>query len=377
MKVCIFTSAHSCSDGRIFHKEAKTLAAAGYDVVMIGQHDKEEVAGGVRIVPLPRIKSRLKRFTIIWWMLLRLSIQEKASVYHFHDPDLIPLGLLLKALGKKVVYDVHELVYFQIADKDWLKFAVIKMMAQRIYYIFEKVAVKVFDQVILAEDGYLDYFRRQHGSSIEYLTIRNFACLGRIDAAAPEHAAEKTKPVVIYAGGLSEVRGVLNMVKAMGFLKGSAELWLLGKWDSEKLRADCEAQNGWEYCRYFGMVTLDEVYSYVKKADIGISVLYPVENYLTSLPTKAFEYMACRIPMVMSDFPYWKKVFGECAVYADPAQPQDIAKKVIYLVDNPEEAGRLGRQGRELVEKEYTWETESNKLLDLYRRLSLTTAGRG
>lgn len=377
MKVCILTSAHSCSDGRIFHKQAKTLAAAGYEVVMIGQHDKEEVVAGVHIVPLPRVTSRFKRFSNIWWRLLRLAIKEKATIYHFHDPDLIPIGFLLKAFGKKVIYDIHELVYFQIADKDWLKFTVVKMMVQRVYYIFEKLSVKVFDQIILAEDGYLDYFRRQHGSSTEYLTIRNFACLGRIDAAAPAPVNGKIKPVVIYAGGLSEVRGVMNMVKTMGMLKGSAELWLLGKWDSEKLLADCESQKGWEFCRYWGMVTLDEVYSYVKKADIGISVLYPVENYLTSLPTKAFEYMACGLPMVMSDFPYWKEVFGTCAVYADPSRPQDIAEKIMYLIDNTEEARRLGGRGRELVEKEYNWETESGKLLDLYHRLSLISGGAG
>lgn len=368
-KVCVITSAHRCSDDRIYYKEARSLVAAGYEVILIGQHNKEEVVGGVRIVPLPWTKNRFDRFVKLGWIALRLAIRQEAAIYHFHDPDLIPTGLILKILGKKVIYDIHELVYFQIADKDWLKFTVFKIIAQRIYYIFEKIAVKVFDQIILAEDGYLSYFRQHHETPIKYITLRNFAHLEIIDKSAPSNVSRKTKPVIIYVGGLSEIRGIKSIVRAMAILKDSAELWLLGKWDSETLMAECMSQSGWEFCRYWGFVPLTEVYSYMKNADFGISILYPIENYLTSLPIKAFEYMACGLPMVMSDFQYWQEIFGACSVFADPTNPDDIATKIKYLIDNPEEARRLGSLGKELVTTKYNWETESQKLLDLYRGL--------
>lgn len=368
-KVCVMTSAHSCSDVRIFHKECKSLANFGFDVTLVGPHARDEFKEGVRIVALPKARNRADRFLRITVRLLVEAIMQNARVYHFHDPDLIPIGLLLKALGKKVIYDVHELVYFDIADKDWLKFTAIIIMAQRIYYIFEKIAVKVFDQIILAEDGYLSYFRQHHKSSTKCLTLRNFADLALIDASDPPDVNRKTKPVIIYVGGLSETYGIKSIIKAMYILKDSAELWLLGKWDGEKFMAECMSQKGWKYCRYWGFVPLNEVYSYIKNADVGISILHPLENYLTSLPTKAFEYMACGLPMVMSDFPLWKNIFGECAVFADPHDRHDIAEKISYLLDNPEEAIRLGRRGRELVESKYNWETESKKLVDIYRSL--------
>jgi glycosyltransferase involved in cell wall biosynthesis len=107
----------------------------------------------------------------------------------------------------------------------------------------------------------------------------------------------------------------------------------------------------------------------MKVADIGISMLFPLKNYLTSLPIKVFEYMACSLPVVMSDFPYWKKMFGECALFADPYNPKHIIKKVSYLLDNPDEAKKMGKTGKRLIEETYSWETENKKLLNVYENL--------
>jgi len=72
---------------------------------------------------------------------------------------------------------------------------------------------------------------------------------------------------------------------------------------------------------------------------------------------------------VMSNFPYWQETFGECALFANPYDPEDIAEKVLYLLDNPDEAKKLSDEGRELIEKKYSWEAERGKLLDVYKKV--------
>lgn len=99
-KVSILTSVHPLFDTRIFHKEAKSLAKAGYDVTPIAQHDKEEVVDGIRIVPLPKAKDRIVRMTKTVWQTYRKAFKIDADIYHFHDPELIPIGLMLKLLKK-------------------------------------------------------------------------------------------------------------------------------------------------------------------------------------------------------------------------------------------------------------------------------------
>ena len=367
-KVCILTSVHPVFDDRIFHREAKTLAKAGYDVTLIAQHNKEEVVSGVKVVPLPKPRSRLERMTRVVWKLLRLALKEKADIYHFHDPELIPIGLVLKLFGKKVTYDVHELVYFQIEDKYWLKFQLTKRLIQWVYLLFEKISIKFFDQLILAEDSYESYFTQRYKNFKRYTIIRNFPILELIDKTKPVNI-NKQRSIIIYAGGLSKIRGIKEIIQAMEFIGGKAELWLLGKWESEEFKKECESLKGWKSTKYLGSKPLKEVYSYMKVADIGISILYPVKNYVAGLPVKAFEYMACSLPMVMSNFPYWKEIFGECALFVNPYDPKDIAEKILYLLNNPDKAKKLGNKGRRLVEEKYNWEIESKKLLEVYKKL--------
>ena len=115
-KVCILTSVHTPFDTRIFHKQAKSLLKAGYDVTLIAQHDRDELVGGIRIIALPKPKNRLRRM-LGTWRVCKLAFKQKAEIYHLHDPELLQIGLLSKILGKKVIYDVYE-EYPKHEDKD-------------------------------------------------------------------------------------------------------------------------------------------------------------------------------------------------------------------------------------------------------------------
>lgn len=103
-KNCMLSSAHFAFDDRIFYKEAKSLSQAGYEVVIIAWHDKEETIDNIKIIPLPILKDRFHRMTKTLWKLFKLALKEKADVYHFHDPELIFIGIVLRLLDKKVIY---------------------------------------------------------------------------------------------------------------------------------------------------------------------------------------------------------------------------------------------------------------------------------
>ncbi|GAH82849.1 unnamed protein product, partial [marine sediment metagenome] len=147
VKICILTSVHPPFDGRVFHKEAKALVKGGYSVALIAQHTKEETVDGVRIVPLPKPKNRFERMTKVVWKLLKLALKEKADVYHFHDPELIPVGVILKFFGKKVIYDIHENVPKQILNKDWVGNVYVRRLVAFITNIVEKLGAFLFDGI--------------------------------------------------------------------------------------------------------------------------------------------------------------------------------------------------------------------------------------
>src|SRR6266404_4211994 len=95
-RVCILTTVHAPFDTRVFHREAKTLASAGYEVILVAQHNCEQVVDGVHIVPLPQSRNRFDRMTRLTFKALCLAVKHSADVYHFHDPELIPVGLFLR-----------------------------------------------------------------------------------------------------------------------------------------------------------------------------------------------------------------------------------------------------------------------------------------
>src|SRR5467141_3498823 len=107
-RVVHLTSVHPPFDVRIFHKECKSIVRAGYDVTLIASHDRDETRDGIRLKAIPKQSGRLSRMTRGFWSIYREALRQDADLYHFHDPELIPLGLLLRMKGKKVIYDVHE-----------------------------------------------------------------------------------------------------------------------------------------------------------------------------------------------------------------------------------------------------------------------------
>src|SRR5260370_21988914 len=103
------TSVHDASDVRIFQKECRSLAESGYRVSLIVPNSRSGTVDGVEIHAVPQPKSRFYRMTCTVWKVYRKAIEQDADLYHFHDPELIPAGLLLKYAGKRGIYDAHKL----------------------------------------------------------------------------------------------------------------------------------------------------------------------------------------------------------------------------------------------------------------------------
>lgn len=361
LKVCHISTAHPPFDVRIFHKECVSLAKAGYDVSLVVTHDKEEIVDGIKIVPLPQSKGRLHRMFIKTHFAFYRSLKTKSKIFHFHDPELIGLGILFKLLGKKVIYDSHENVSSQIESKKWLGNSLSRKIVKGGFRAIEKFGIYLFDSVISVTPEIVEYLSPKKG-----VLLRNYPIVSIIDQA-PIHEAKTDKPVLIYVGGLTKIRGIKELCESVHIANNKTELWLVGPWESPEFEAECMANK--EGIRYWGIKPLREVYPFIKRADIGFVTLYPEKNYLNSLPIKAFEYMACSKPMIMSNIPYWENKFNGSAVFVNPTSPQEIAEKIDLLIASKERLQELGAHGKSEVDAKYSWEAESQKLINLYKSI--------
>jgi glycosyltransferase involved in cell wall biosynthesis len=371
MKVCILTSVHPAFDSRIFHKQAKSLVKAGYEVTLIAQHDKDEVVDGVKIVALPRPKNRFWRMLGTTWQAFNRARKQKADIYHFHDPELLPTGVLLKLFTKgKIIYDIHENVRWDIITKSWL-LKTLRRPFSLVYRLTEKLSLPFVNEIIIAEDSYIENYKKRNNISV----LRNYPVLSYVGGTAELKALP---PTLVYVGGISQNRGVLELIESLRFLKTKYEkvtLTLVGpiytKSFEEKIGKLLKELDLQDNVRLAGEAKHQEIYNLLSGCNIGMAILHPEPNYIESLPTKLFEYMAAGLPVIASNFPLWKEIVegNNCGLTVDPLKPAEIARAVEYLIEHPPEARKMGQNGRKAVSEKYNWENESRKLIELYENL--------
>ena len=363
LKACHITSVHKENDNRIFYKECTSLHQHGFDVILLCAGAISSLREGIEIIGLPKNKNRILHFfnTSIYHVI-KSSLKVKAHIYHFHDPELIFAGLFLRLCGKKVIYDIHENNASSILSKPYLNSKLFKFILSTAFNVFEKVTTPFFSRIVTARPDISEKF-----DYLKPITLRNFPIV-EIQTFYPKVIIKKNKQVVIFVGGLAAIRGIKELINSFEVMVG-VELWLLGPWMSESFREKCERLKGWKNTRYLGVVEPFEIFAYLELADIGIVTFLPLPNHTRTLATKPFEYMMAGLPMIMSDFKYWKDFFKDLALYVDPKNSEAIAKTINNLLSNPEEMKRMGIKSKKQVQNEFNWEKESKKLISAYRQI--------
>jgi glycosyltransferase involved in cell wall biosynthesis len=123
---------------------------------------------------------------------------------------------------------------------------------------------------------------------------------------------------------------------------------------------------------FTGYMVSKEAHPLVAKTHIGLAVVERIPNNTGSLLTKLFEYMALDMPLITSNFPLYKELIEGvgCGLCVAPEKPEELAEAIEYLLSHPEEATEMGKRGREAVKANYNWNTEAEKLLNLYKKLT-------
>jgi glycosyltransferase involved in cell wall biosynthesis len=364
-KVAHLTSVHTPLDIRIFHKECKSLAGVGYEVVLIASGEKDETYDGVRIRTVPLEKTRWRRMIHTTWQIYQSALAENALIYHFHDPELIPIGLLLKLHNKRVIYDVHEDLPRQILGKYWIPKRLRSSIA-KLSDVFEIMSASLLDSIISATPAIARRFPAK-----KTIVVQNFPTLQEL-APTKSCSHDTRSQTGIYIGGIDSLRGVREIVASISFLPKEFKLVLAGVFDPPEFIDELKQLPGWERVKFLGWLTRQQIAQQLSLARVGLVLLHPRPNFLESYPIKLFEYMAAGLPVIASDFPLWRDIVNEakCGRLVNPLDPKAISTAIQWILDHPDEAETMGKRGQEAVRTQYNWDSESHKLRFLYSNLS-------
>ena len=389
-------------------KEAGTLARAGYALTVIawdreGRYPAEETvaAGAGAAFTVRRVQEvrssygaglrqalRLPRFWLAAWRQLN---RLRPAVVHCHDFDTLPPGWLWAKLHRcAVIYDAHE--YYTELQRPRLGRSRIGRVLLALISAAEQVLSRTASAVVTVDERIARRYRNRRVVVIGHYPPRDFAPplvrpVGLDTAAAQPTNQNASEPVtghrspvtgphpatLVYAGRFSIDRGLLVIAAALQRLAQQGfrpRLRLLGTWTNPaEEHAFAEATRGLEaQIEHAGWVPFEYVAEQLQQCDIALAVLQPIERYVAALPVKLFEYMACGLPVVISDFPANREIVAgaNCGLLVDPADVEAVTAALARLLADPAEARRLGENGRRAFEAHYNWQALEPRLLAVY-----------
>ncbi len=365
MKICHLTSSHPRYDTRIFRKECISIAKAGYDITLIVADGKgDEMLEGVKIIDVGKDESRKHQLLKAPKRVFEKALEIDADIYHFHDPELIPIGGKLKRKNKKVVYDAHEDVPKALITRNWLPRFLMKIIAF-FFEKFEDFYAKKFDALVTATPYISKRFKKINSNTH---TVNNFPIFGEL-SVTNNHADRQNE--ICYIGGIDRIRGIIQLMDALA-LTENVKLNLAGKFENQELENEVKAHTAWKEVLFHGFVNRNEVAQILARSKAGIVTFLPAPNHIHARPNKMFEYMSAGLPVIASFFDDWKVIIDESkvGVTVNPESPSELAEAINKLVINDTIVSEMSENGIKAVSSVFNWNSEALKLVEIYNELS-------
>ena len=154
-KVLIASSLHPWDDPRIFYKQCHSLKKH-YDLTLIAVSERKLFnKDDIRIIGLSKPKSLVYRL-VNSVKIVREVFKEKYIIFHFHDPELLWVGFIVKLSGKKVIFDIHENILGIVQMRSWIPDFLRKPLGLiTLFSIVPKIAAFNSDRSRISDRSYL------------------------------------------------------------------------------------------------------------------------------------------------------------------------------------------------------------------------------
>lgn len=410
-RILMLTQSSFPSDTRV-RNEADALAKAGYKICVIAlrRYDYEkpsDTVDGVKVYRVPELalfkktqsngswlKSQFYRAksalgyifeyffftTVCGFMSIYVAIKEGFDAIHIHNPPntLFVIGAFYRILGKKFVFDCHDLepeLYLS-------RYNVETSLFYKLLLLEEKLCLKFANMVITTNESYKEInMRRGQLEPEKIFVVRNGPDLTIFKAVkGVEKLKNMDKYILIYIGVMGPQDGVDYLLRSLNELAYSLKrtdfyCLIIGKGDAvqdlKQLKDELQLQN---YVRFMGRMQKEDLMPYLATADICLepNPSNPLSNLSTLI--KVMEYMALAKPIVCFDLKETRFSAQKSAVYVPPNNETEFAKAIVRLMDNPEKRAHMGAVGHKRVREKLAWQHVSKNLLVAYKSLMFKLA---
>lgn len=363
-RILLASTIHRWNDVRIYHKEARSLSS-NYDVTVMGVGEPDDlkvISENISVILMPIPNSILQRIKNAFRILAK-GISPQFHLIHFHDPELIWVGLILRLFRKKVIYDVHEDINATVKIRRWIPH-LFKGTIGYCTHLIELLGQWFFNGVIVAEDSYLALFNRNKN----IIPIRNYVRI-QPQPIVIDHKSKR----ILYIGSVTTARGVGDLLKAISLLQyrdqdigasiighcPNSELKIL-----QELKEELPNPNVVEMVRF---TDFEKIQLFVSSCKLAVVPIRREKNYEESIPTKILDYMNWGIPYVYSRLKLTEELFGidSGGIGFDPGNIMQLKNAIHRLLTDFNLHEKLTRDCRKKVNS-FNWDFEEVKLFEFY-----------
>ena len=365
-------------------QEAKSLKDNGFDVKIIGFSNKSKKKyfklNGIDVISFYLHDERkgfgkIYRYLSAIKMLLGINIYvlfSKADFYHAHNFHVLPACAISAFFHNgKLVYDSHE---------TWTIHKNRKYHPEHIFaFIFEKTFLRFIDGFVTINEMVADFYNEKYQvkEAIVLYNTRPLIPLVSINLIRKELGLNEEKKIALFVGGFWPTgRGILELIQSSQYLDNNLVIVLMGYGSDNMLNRMKEkikrmrAEN-----RVFILPPQppEKVMDYVMSADIGMNLIKRESRAQDfQSPWKLFEYCMGGLPVISTDLPFHKKIYQKynIGILCDKKNsPKSIADSIKRLTENKAVFLKFGKNARMLAVKEFNWEIQEKKLLNIYKEV--------
>ncbi len=366
-----------CPKGR----DRDTASREEIDDIAIYRFSLLEAQGGLLAYALEYAYALLMMFYLscVVWLQRGFDVIQICN-----PPDLLfLLTLPFKLLGKKMVFDHHDLSpEVWIAKGGQEEVGEHPGMVYKVLLALERLTFYFADAVMSTNASYKKLaVERGRKREEEVFVVRNGLSLDQIKTVAPNTTFKEGKTYLIsYVGMMGAQDGVDYLLRAVAHLRhelGRTDFHVRLMGDGPELNALQRLSNDLEIAdllTFTGRITHDACLEGIASADVCVCPDPKIGLNDKSTLVKVMEYMSLGKPTVAFDLTETRYSAGESALYATPNEIDAFAGHLDALLSDADARERLGAIARERVVEGLAWDHSKEHMFDAYR-LAFNKAG--
>lgn len=366
--------------------EMKALSNYGYRNIIVTYHNGRDLEGLDirRIINIPWYKKLEAGPSIHKFYIDILLFFKAAAVYFKEKPDIIYghlhegafVGGLIKYLltfGRApLVFDVQGSLTSELDTFKWIKG---RKVIRWFFYTLEKLICKMPDFFICSSVSNGDIIKNGFHISPDRVRVVIDGVHTDFFNKIPEKGSKEKlgvpvdAPLIIFTGALLEAKGIGNLVSAIPIVleKVRDAHFLIVGYPVEGTAKKVKEMGIEKNVHFTGMVDYFKLPDYLLISDIAVE---PKVDKAGEASGKVINYMGAGLPVVCFEGKNNRRFLGEGGIYAADDRVENLAAKMIWAIENLDEAKKFGEMNKKRVEEVFSWNNSIKDTVEAFEKLA-------